>query len=117
MKESGCNKMVCVCGYAMCYLCREGLNTGGGGGGGEAGDGREQGGYEHFCGHFRASGNRDEACGKCGKCELFREVDEEEERRRAGEEVRRKWEGSKGERERGVRGWMEWGREMVEGGE
>jgi len=25
VKESGCNKMVCVCGYTMCYICRQGL--------------------------------------------------------------------------------------------
>jgi hypothetical protein len=25
VKESGCNKMVCVCGYSMCYICRQGL--------------------------------------------------------------------------------------------
>ncbi|TGZ82521.1 hypothetical protein EX30DRAFT_188383 [Ascodesmis nigricans] len=91
VKDSGCNKMVCVCGYAMCYLCREGL-----------GDGST--GYEHFCGHFRASGDRNEACGKCGKCELFREVDEAEERAEAERKAIREFEDGSREDD----GWGGW---------
>lgn len=35
-KESGCNKMTCVCGQSMCYICKEAIT-----------------GYEHF----NANGN------------------------------------------------------------
>ena len=38
IKDYGCNKMICTCGYAMCYLCRAGVPKDG---------------YDHFCNHFR----------------------------------------------------------------
>lgn len=38
VKDNGCNKIVCRCGYTMCFLCRKGI-------------GNER--YEHFCQHPR----------------------------------------------------------------
>lgn len=58
VKSAGCNKLVCVCGYQMCYLCRADLG---------------QEGYQHFCQHFRAAGGQ---CKECEKCDLYRNEDE-----------------------------------------
>ncbi|KAE9981083.1 hypothetical protein EG328_011880 [Venturia inaequalis] len=58
VKSAGCNKLVCVCGYQMCYLCRADLG---------------QEGYHHFCQHFRANGGQ---CKECEKCDLYRNEDE-----------------------------------------
>ena len=68
VKESGCNKLTCVCGYVMCYTCRQGLG------------GRGNEGYEHFCQHFRPAGGK---CAACDKCDLYLGEDEEWREREA----------------------------------
>ena len=75
IKASGCNKLVCVCGYAMCYVCRADI-------------GKE--GYMHFCQHFRSEpGSK---CTECERCDLYLEEEEgvvvERARRKAVKEWR-----------------------------
>ena len=77
IKDSGCNKLTCVCGYSMCYICRQGLGKGGGGEG-----------YRHFCQHFRPSGGK---CKECDKCDLYRDEDDESLVRKAGAMAEREW--------------------------
>ncbi|OLL24759.1 E3 ubiquitin-protein ligase RNF216, partial [Neolecta irregularis DAH-3] len=60
VKLDGCNKLVCPCGYAMCYICRKDIRIEG---------------YRHFCQHFRAL--RGVKCSEgCGKCDLYQVEDE-----------------------------------------
>ena len=74
VKSGGCNKLVCTCGYSMCYVCREGL----------AGVG-----YQHFCQHFRAiPGSK---CEECDKCDLYRVEDEEIVIEKAKERAEAEW--------------------------
>lgn len=81
IKDSGCNKLTCVCGYSMCYMCRQGL-----GGGLDGGEGE---GYLHFCQHFRVNGGR---CGECEKCDLYGgEEGEGEKVEVAGKKAEREW--------------------------
>lgn len=82
VKSSGCNKLTCVCGYSMCYLCRKNI--------GKAGENAEGGeGYRHFCEHFRPlPGQR---CTECDKCDLYRAEDEDLMVKKAGEEAERSW--------------------------
>ena len=80
VKSSGCNKLTCLCGYAMCYLCRQ--NIGKTGNEGAAG-------YRHFCEHFRP--NPGQKCTQCDKCDLYKSEDEDEAVRRAGEVAERQW--------------------------
>lgn len=74
VKSSGCNKLVCNCGYTMCYICRNEISS------------RE--GYGHFCQHFRPSGGR---CGECERCDLYGDEDEEAAIRSAGLRAEMAW--------------------------
>ncbi|KAJ5108914.1 hypothetical protein N7456_005589 [Penicillium angulare] len=117
VKSSGCNKLTCVCGYSMCYLCRKalgtptrpqrhqnnrrrhGLDLEAYDGPGEDLDGAEVAfdddefeepeGYKHFCEHFRI--NPGSRCTECTKCDLYQAEDEEAVARRAGEKAEREW--------------------------
>lgn len=77
VKDSGCNKLTCVCGYMLCYLCRKGL-------------GKEDGGegYRHFCQHFRPAGDK---CEECSQCDLYKSEDEDRLITRAGEIAEKEW--------------------------
>lgn len=77
VKESGCNKMTCVCGYVMCYICRQGLGQG---------EGNQ--GYEHFCQHFRPAGG---SCVACEKCDLYGGEAEASAIARAGQLAEKEW--------------------------
>ncbi|KAL9131545.1 MAG: hypothetical protein Q9217_000559 [Psora testacea] len=78
VKDSGCNKLTCVCGYTMCYICRLGLGKG---------DGSE--GYRHFCQHFRPQGG---ACRECAKCDLYKDSDDDDRYiKEAGAKAEQKW--------------------------
>ena len=77
IKESGCNKLTCVCGYVICYLCRQHLSHGDGGEG-----------YGHFCQHFRPTGGR---CRECDRCDLYKMEDEDMLVKRAGELAEIEW--------------------------
>ncbi|KAL8734105.1 MAG: hypothetical protein Q9181_003314 [Wetmoreana brouardii] len=77
IKDSGCNKLTCMCGYTMCYVCRQALGPS------EGGEG-----YAHFCQHFRLYGGR---CEECEKCDLYRDEDKDEVVRTAGMEAEREW--------------------------
>jgi hypothetical protein len=74
VKASGCNKMVCNCGYAMCYICRQEITASEG--------------YAHFCQHFRPAGGK---CTECFKCDLYGDEDEEKSIRMAVEEAEKAW--------------------------
>jgi len=75
VKSSGCNKLTCVCGYQMCYVCRKDIGNGEG--------------YRHFCEHFRPNGGR--GCTECSKCDLYRCEDDEVVVKKAKEEAERQW--------------------------
>lgn len=80
VKSEGCNKLVCLCGYSMCYICRQGLAKEG---------------YQHFCGHFRERPGQ--ACGECNKCDLYRVEDEDRVVKRAKERAEAEWWETQGE--------------------
>jgi hypothetical protein len=80
VKSEGCNKLVCLCGYSMCYVCRQGLADEG---------------YHHFCQHFREMPG--EKCRECEKCDLYRVEDEERVVRRARESAEKEWWEAQGE--------------------
>ena len=77
IKDSGCNKLTCVCGYSMCYICRQGLGKGDGGEG-----------YRHFCQHFRPIGGM---CKECDKCDLYRVLDDDDIVTAAGIRAEKEW--------------------------
>jgi hypothetical protein len=73
VKSAGCNKLVCVCGYQMCYLCRAEIGKDG---------------YQHFCQHFRVMGG---PCRDCEKCDLYRVEDDASVVKHAREKAEREW--------------------------
>ena len=77
VKDSGCNRLTCTCGYSMCYICRQTLGRGDGGEG-----------YRHFCQHFRPAGG---VCKQCSKCDLYKNEDAEILVRRAGALAEKRW--------------------------
>ncbi|KAK5939720.1 hypothetical protein PMZ80_008101 [Knufia obscura] len=85
VKSSGCNKLTCVCGYSMCYLCRKNI--------GKTGENEGAEGYRHFCEHFRPTGGK---CTQCEKCDLYKSEEEDVLVRKAGEEAEREWRGREG---------------------
>ncbi|KAF9870109.1 hypothetical protein CkaCkLH20_12468 [Colletotrichum karsti] len=80
VKNSGCNKLTCPCGYKMCYVCRKDI-------GGANGEGE---GYRHFCDHFRPDGDP-RPCTECTKCNLWESEDTDLVLRQAKEEAEAKW--------------------------
>ncbi|EXF76013.1 hypothetical protein CFIO01_00498 [Colletotrichum fioriniae PJ7] len=80
VKNSGCNKLTCPCGYKMCYVCRKDI-------GGTNGDGE---GYRHFCDHFRPDGDP-RPCTECSRCNLWESEDTDSVLRQAKEEAEAKW--------------------------
>ncbi|KAJ1333492.1 E3 ubiquitin-protein ligase RNF216 [Microdochium nivale] len=77
VKNGGCNKLTCPCGYKMCYVCRKDI-------------GGAEGGYQHFCPHFRPEGDGRE-CHECNRCNLWEQEDTTAILREAKAEAERKW--------------------------
>ncbi|CAI4210602.1 unnamed protein product [Parascedosporium putredinis] len=75
VKNAGCNKLRCPCGYKMCYVCRKDI--------GEEG-------YRHFCDHFRPDGDP-KRCTECSRCNLWEADDTELLLRKAKEDAEKKW--------------------------
>ncbi|KND87889.1 E3 ubiquitin-protein ligase [Tolypocladium ophioglossoides CBS 100239] len=75
VKNAGCNKLTCPCGYKMCYVCRADLSDEG---------------YRHFCDHFRPDGDP-RPCRECDRCNLWESEDIEQVLTEAREEAERKW--------------------------
>lgn len=77
VKNAGCNKLTCPCGYKMCYVCRKdiGLSTEG---------------YQHFCQHFRPEGDGRQ-CKECNRCNLWETENTEAILKAARAEAESKW--------------------------
>ncbi|KAG6039003.1 hypothetical protein E4U41_003359 [Claviceps citrina] len=75
VKNAGCNKLTCPCGYKMCYVCRADLGDEG---------------YRHFCDHFRPDGDPS-PCGQCDRCNLWESEDVDVVLREAREVAERRW--------------------------
>lgn len=75
VKNSGCNKLTCPCGYKMCYVCRTDLGDEG---------------YRHFCDHFRPDGDP-RPCKECDRCNLWESEDTDRVLREARAEAEHKW--------------------------
>ncbi|KAI9830670.1 MAG: hypothetical protein M1826_004499 [Phylliscum demangeonii] len=87
VKSSGCNRLTCVCGYRMCYVCRSAIGPEG---------------YRHFCEHFRPRGEA--RCTECDKCDLYQCEDEQVAVRRAAEGAVAQW-SAEHARPNAARGW------------
>lgn len=75
VKNAGCNKLTCPCGYKMCYVCRSDIGDEG---------------YRHYCDHFRPDGDPS-PCTQCDRCNLWETEDTEAVLRAAREEAERRW--------------------------
>lgn len=75
VKNSGCNKLACPCGYKMCYICRADLTDEG---------------YRHFCDHFRPQGDGTK-CTQCPKCNLWEKENTELVLSQAKAEAEKSW--------------------------
>jgi len=88
VKSTGCNKLTCVCGYVMCYVCREQIPRQG---------------YDHFCTHFRLVPGR--PCTECTRCDLYHTESEEAAVKRAAKKAEDEWKAKEGLQ--GVQPWQE----------
>ncbi|KAI1816497.1 hypothetical protein GGS20DRAFT_537872 [Poronia punctata] len=77
VKTSGCNKLVCPCGYKMCYVCRKDI-------------GGPTEGYQHFCQHFRPEGDG-RRCRECDHCNLWETENTDAILRKAKADAERRW--------------------------
>lgn len=75
VKNAGCNKLTCPCGYRMCYVCRADLGDEG---------------YRHFCDHFRPDGDP-RPCRECDRCNLWEAEDVDRVLDQARAEAERAW--------------------------
>ncbi|KAK6533863.1 hypothetical protein TWF281_005213 [Arthrobotrys megalospora] len=94
VKSDGCNKLTCVCGYVMCYVCRADLKGIG---------------YKHFCQHFRQVPGT--PCAECDKCDLYVQEDESLVLKLAGEQAQAEWLS----KNPGVTGWKPPQRQVIAG--
>ncbi|KAI0398845.1 hypothetical protein F4802DRAFT_591810 [Xylaria palmicola] len=77
VKTAGCNKLTCICGYKMCYVCRKDI-------------GASNEGYQHFCQHFRPEGDGRQ-CKECNKCNLWETENTDAILRKAKADAERRW--------------------------